>query len=175
MPWFLTLYLILVLASIAVRAVGSAKKNDKLDMYGVLAALAAGTVLAIGLATLDDSRVSGAYIYKVNGVRVASGTINILEAVFMGIMGGAVPSLIGLGIGECIRKAAQKKASDRRPLSLLGKIGCVFFLAEGGFGLISGILRVVSSEEKTEALVVLLVSAVFLVPGVLLLSRWRRR
>lgn len=176
MPFFLKIYLVLALVSIVVRAVGSAMKHDKLDIAGVFVGIAAGVVLAIGLAMLDDSRGSGAYVYKVNGVRVASGAVTYMQAFVIGIMGGAVPSLIGMGIGEGIRKATQRKASGDESFSLLGKIGCVFFLVEGVFGLISGMIRfIVDMEDSKLAVPFLIVGLVFLAPGLLLLRKWQRK
>ena len=176
MPFFLKLYLVLALVSIVVRAVGSAMKHDKLDIAGVFIGLAAGVILAIGFAMLDDSRVSGAYVYKVNGVRVGSGIVTFVQSFAIGIMGGAVPSLIGMGIGDGIRAAAQRKAAGDKSISLLGKIGCVFFLVEGGFGLIGGLIRFfVDMEDSELAIPFLIVGLVFLAPGLLLLRKWRRK
>ena len=175
MPLFLKIYLILAAVSIVVRTVGSAKRLGNLDLSGVFIAIAAGAVLGIGYAMLDSSTVSGAYVYKVNGVVVSGGIVNVAEAFCILLMGGAVPSLIGMAIGDGIRKAAERKASGDKSISLLGKVACVFFLIEAGGAIIMAICDIFSGAGNSTMLMAYLFTVlIFLIPGLLLLRKWRK-
>ena len=126
---FLKLYLVMSLIGLVIQAIAAAKRIDKLDVYDIGVGLAAGLVLAIGFILLDNSKTSGAYIYMVNGV-VAGGVMSVLQGLAIGLMGGAFPGMIGMSIGEGIRKYAEKRSRGNRSSTFPGKCACVLFLIE---------------------------------------------
>lgn len=179
MPVLLILYLILAAAAIVLQTIGCANERPKCRSAGVIAAMTGAILLAIFLARIDSSRVTGAYVYKVNGVAVSGGVMNVPEAAFIGICGGALPSAIGMGIGGAVAQGRRRKqtapadAEHAKGLKIAGGIVLGLGIAQLIGGAATGFL--IRQAATTLTVSLFLRGGLCLIAGIVLLAVAKRR